>query len=239
MSDQLPGQEGVPRLAVFDVDGTLVDSQHMIVAAMAEAFAASGLVAPEPVEVRRVVGLSLRPAISELMPGLDAADLEVLEGHYKDAFFDLREAGELAEIPFDGSIQALDALEGVGWILGIATGKSTRGLMEMLERFDLTDRFVTLQTADQGPGKPAPDMLHRAMAEAGVKAIATVMVGDTSFDMAMARSARVAAIGVSWGYHEEHELVAAGAARVISSFDDLPQAVDAMIPRDKAEQGRP
>jgi len=237
MSDQSPGREGASRLAVFDMDGTLVDSQHMIVAAMAEAFAASGLVVPPAEDVRRVVGLSLGPAIGQLVPGLDAAGLDALEGRYKDAFSALRAAGEVAEMPFDGAIQVLDVLAGAGWILGIATGKSTRGLMATLERFGLTDRFVTLQTADQGPGKPAPDMLHRAMAEAGVDSVATVMIGDTSFDMAMARNARVAAVGVTWGYHEEHELVVAGADRIIAAFDELPRAVDAIIPRGKAGAG--
>jgi phosphoglycolate phosphatase len=216
------------------MDGTLVDSQHMIVAAMAEAFEAAGLAAPSAADVRRVVGLSLGPAIGRLVPGLEAGALEALEGYYKEAFSALREAGVVAETFFDGAIQALDTLDSGGWLLGIATGKSARGLTATLERFSLTDRFVTLQTADQGPGKPAPDMLHRAMAEAGVDAVATVMIGDTSFDMAMARSARVAAVGVSWGYHEEHELVAAGAAHVIATFDDLPPAVDAMVPRGKA-----
>ena len=239
MSDQSPGRQRPPRLAVFDMDGTLVDSQHMIVAAMTEAFEAAGLAVPAAEDVRRVVGLSLGPAIGRLVPGLDAAGLDALEGHYKEAFFALREVGVVAEIPFDGAIQALDALDSAGWLLGIATGKSARGLMATLERFGLTERFVTLQNADQGPGKPAPDMLHRAMAEAGVDVHATVMIGDTSFDMAMARNARVAAVGVSWGYHEEHELVAAGAAHVVATFDDLPQVVDAMVPRGKVGPDRP
>ena len=231
MSDQSPGRQGAPRLAVFDMDGTLVDSQHMIVAAMCEAFRASNLAAPPAEAVRRVVGLSLGPSIAHLAPGLDAAALGALEGRCKDALDALSAAGVVAELPFDGAIAALDALAVAGWDLGIATGKSARSLKATLERFDLTGRFVTLQTADQGLGKPAPDMLRRAMAEAGVEAGATVMIGDTSFDMAMAKAARVAALGVTWGYHLEHELVAAGAARAIATFDELPRAVDALVPR--------
>ena len=238
MANQSLRRQRAPRLAVFDLDGTLVDSQHMIVAAMGEAFQASNLAVPPTEAVRRVVGLSLGPAIAHLAPGLDAAGLGALEGRYKDAFFALREAGE-AELIFDGAVQALDALAVAGWDLGIATGKSARGLEATLDRFDLAGRFVTLQTADRGPGKPAPDMLLRAMDEAGAEAGATVMIGDTSFDMAMAKAARVAALGVTWGYHQEHELVAAGAARVIATFDDLHQAVDAMVPRGKAGTGGP
>lgn len=239
MSDRSPGLRLGPRLAVFDMDGTLVDSQHMIVAAMGEAFAAAGLAAPPAETVRRVVGLSLTNIIARLAPGLDAAGIGALEAGYRDAFFALRETGEIVETPFKGAMAALDRLIGAGWVLGIATGKSMRGLTSTLERFELGNRFVTLQTADQGPGKPAPDMLHRAMAEAGMDADATVMIGDTSFDMEMAANAGVAGLGVAWGYHEEHELVAAGAVRVIDTFDDLPQAMDALVPRAKAGPGRP
>ncbi|MDX1486109.1 MAG: HAD-IA family hydrolase, partial [Alphaproteobacteria bacterium] len=215
MSDFDPSPLEPPRLAVFDMDGTLVDSQHMIVAAMAEAFNALGLAPPSPARTRRVVGLSLGAAIASLAPGLGADQLARLEGGYRDAFFALREAGEVAEVPFEGALDALDALAGAGWMLGIATGKSARGLHATLDRFGLGGRFVTLQTADTAPGKPAPDMLLRAMAEAGARAGATVMIGDTSFDMEMARNARVAGIGVDWGYHDAHELMAAGARQVV------------------------
>jgi phosphoglycolate phosphatase len=221
------------------MDGTLVDSQHMIVAAMGTAFRESGLAVPPADAIRRVVGLSLDIAIGRLAPGLDATGLGALEERYKEAFSALREAGIVAEMPFDGAIEMLEKLAVAGWLLGVATGKSARGLKATLEHFDLGGHFVTLQTADRGPGKPAPDMLHRAMAEAGVDAGATVMIGDTSFDMEMARNARVAALGVAWGYHQEHELVAAGAARVIATFDDLHPAVDAMVPRGKAGEGPP
>ncbi|MCZ6813855.1 MAG: HAD-IA family hydrolase, partial [Alphaproteobacteria bacterium] len=193
MANQSLRRQRAPRLAVFDLDGTLVDSQHMIVAAMGEAFQASGLAAPPAEAVRRVVGLSLGVIIARLAPGLDGAEQDAVKKSYRDAFSALREAGE-AELIFDGAIQALDALAVAGWVLGIATGKSARGLKATLKHFDLCGRFVTLQTADRGPGKPAPDMLHRAMAEAGVEAGATVMIGDTSFDMAMAQNARVAAL---------------------------------------------
>jgi phosphoglycolate phosphatase len=221
---------GALRLAVFDLDGTLVDSQHMIAAAMAAAFAGLGLAPPEVAAVRRVVGLSLGTAVARLAPGLGGAGQLELEARYKDAFAALRHAGEVVEAPFDGAFAALDTLEQAGWLLGIATGKSVLGLAATLERFGLTGRFVTLQTADTNPGKPAPQMLHRAMEQAGVGPAATVMIGDTSFDMEMAGNAWVAALGVDWGYHEGAELMAAGAARVVGRFADLPGAVDALVP---------
>ncbi|MCZ6448015.1 MAG: HAD hydrolase-like protein, partial [Alphaproteobacteria bacterium] len=161
MANQSLRRQRAPRLAVFDLDGTLVDSQHMIVAAMGEAFQASGLAAPPAEAVRRVVGLSLGVIIARLAPGLDGAEQDAVKKSYRDAFSALREAGE-AELIFDGAIQALDALAVAGWVLGIATGKSARGLKATLKQLDLAGRFKTLQTADRGPGKPAPDMLHRA-----------------------------------------------------------------------------
>ncbi|MDH3239860.1 MAG: HAD-IA family hydrolase [Alphaproteobacteria bacterium] len=218
-----------PRLAVFDMDGTLVDSQHMIVAAMGAAFAAMDLEPPPGGDIRRVVGLSLGAAIGRLAPNVDVGRREMLEDHYKNAFAALREAGEMSEMPFDGAFAALDALSEAGWVLGIATGKSVRGLNAILERFALAGRFATLQTADTNPGKPAPDMLRQAMIETGAQPMATVMIGDTSFDMEMARNARVPALGVGWGYHGPAELLAAGAADIIDAFGDLPPAVEGII----------
>ncbi len=110
-------------------------------------------------------------------------------------------------------------------LLGIATGKARRGLIGSLERHDLSGHFVTLKTADDGPGKPHPGILEGAMAEVGVGATETVMVGDTVFDIQMARNAQTRSLGVSWGYHEADELAAAGAARVIDSFEDLLPAL--------------
>ncbi len=230
---------GGPRLAVFDMDGTLVDSQHLITAAMAQAFTAEGLPPPPMAVVRRVVGLSLDAAIAGLVPDIDGATLAALERGYKDAFSALREAGEEGEAPFEGGTEALDAFREAGWVLGIATGKSSQGLHATLERFGLAGRFVTLQTADLALGKPSPDMLHRAMAEAGADALATVMIGDTSFDMEMAINAKVAAIGVGWGYHEDAELLAAGADRVIAAFDELLAAAEALIPPATAGDAKP
>ena len=105
----------------------------------------------------------------------------------------------------------LDALAADGWQLGVATGKSDRGLALLLAHHGLADRFVTLQTADRHPSKPHPAMLEAAMAEAGAHPHMTVMIGDTSYDMAMARAAGVRAIGVTWGYHDEAALRAGGA----------------------------
>jgi phosphoglycolate phosphatase len=217
------------RLAVFDCDGTLVDSQHSIVSAMTAAWRAHGLGAPDAKAVRRIVGLPLEIGIARLLPDGDGNDFERLSYHYRTAAFEARQQEEYAEPLYPGAIEAFEALEAAGYVLGIATGKSRRGLDATLDRHQLTGRFVTLQTGDAAPGKPAPDMLLRAMAETGAEAGTTAMIGDTSFDMLMARSAGTAAIGVSWGYHGEDELRECGAERVLAEFGELPAALDALI----------
>lgn len=220
---------GALRLALFDCDGTLVDSQHAILAAMGQAWERAGLAAPDSHAVRRVVGLPLLEAVRALRPGQPENDYVTLANFYRQAFFDLRQKGEHAEPLFPAIRETLDALTDDGILLGIATGKSLRGLRAVLEREDLSHRFVTLQTSDNGPGKPHPDMVHRALAETGVAAEATVVIGDTTFDMMMARSAGVGAIGVTWGYHEIQELQDAGAHRIVSSGGELEETLRALL----------
>lgn len=212
------------RLAVFDCDGTLVDSQHTIVAAMSAAWEAKGLLGPEPEAVRRVVGVPLIVAIAELLPEAGADDHVTLSRYYREAFHELRQAPDYHEPLFPGAVEALDALEASDFVLGIATGKSRRGLEATLARHGLGGRFVTVQTSDQGPGKPSPDMLLRAMAEAGAGPRTTVMIGDTVFDVEMAIAADAFAIGVGWGYHDSEELRVAGAAVIVDAFADIPAA---------------
>jgi len=214
------------RLAVFDCDGTLVDSQANICIACERAFVESGLQSPPRAAIRRIVGLSLVEAMRVLLPEADEPTHRMLAERYKDAFRAMRSNGTLIDEPlFDGIADVLRDLVEDGWLLGVATGKSDRGLAHILEHHAITDRFVTLQTADRHPSKPDPAMLLAAMAEAGASAEDTAMIGDTSFDMAMAKAARVRAVGVAWGYHGVHELADAGADVVATAVADLPRLV--------------
>ena len=210
------------RLALFDCDGTLVDSQHTIGAAMDACFVEAGLPAPPRAATRRVVGLSLFEAMQVLLPDADDARHEALAEGYKRCFQRLRAEGKVDEPMFDGIAQALDALEADGWLLGVATGKSDRGLALVLEGHGLTKRFVTLQTADRHPSKPHPSMVEQAMADAGAAPETTVMIGDTRYDIAMAHNAGVRAIGVAWGYHDAAELLEEGADAVARHPSELP-----------------
>ena len=202
------------QLAVFDCDGTLVDGQADVCAAMDAAFAAEGLAAPDRHLTRRMVGLSLPEAMRKLLPHGEPDQHDSLAAHYRDAYRARRTAGVLHEPLFDGIAALLERLGAAGWLLGVATGKSDRGLAHCLATHGIAGHFVTLQTADRHPSKPHPAMLEAAMAAVGAKPGETAMIGDTSYDITMARAAGVRAIGVSWGYHPPHELTAAGAASI-------------------------
>jgi phosphoglycolate phosphatase len=216
------------RLIVFDFDGTLVDSQGQIVAAMETAFTAAGHPAPEAAAVRRTVGLRLESAVARLLPEPDWPVVEELSQGYREAATALRQRQESSEALFPGARAALERLDRTPVSLGIATGKGRRGLSMSLERHEIGHHFTVLKTADDGPGKPAPDILRQAMAEVGVAPEETVVIGDTTFDVEMARNAGVRAVGVAWGYHESQELIGAGAGRVIDHFEALAPTLAAM-----------
>ncbi len=215
------------RLLVFDVDGTLVDSQAAIVAAMNRTFEELGLTAPDPASTRHVVGLSLDEAVARLLPADAGPDL-IAEAaqRYKHAFYTARHEPGYEEPLFPGVAETLPRLNHPQVCLGIATGKSRRGLVATLEHHGLDGHFVTLQTADTGHGKPHPRMLRDAMAEVGAEPGETVVVGDTVFDMEMARSAGTAALGVGWGYHPVADLRGAGAQRILDRFAELPAVLN-------------
>ncbi|GAA6166121.1 HAD family hydrolase [Pelagimonas sp. KU-00592-HH] len=215
------------RLVVFDVDGTLVDSQGDILAAMTQAFHGIGETAPSREDILGIVGLSLDVAMPRLAPDLVREQHFALVDGYKQAYFDLREAaGTSNSSPlYPGARDVLDTLAVQDDVLlGVATGKSRRGLDKLLEGHGLQKTFVTEQVADFHPSKPHPSMLQAALADTGLEPSQAVMVGDTSFDMEMARAAGMKAIGVSWGYHPVDALHLADV--VIDSFHQLPSAIE-------------
>lgn len=217
------GATGPVRLAVFDCDGTLADGQAAVCTAMEQAFAANTLPAPARPLIRRIVGLSLPQAIRQLGPALEPSQQVALVEAYKHAFRAARAAGSLHEPLFTGIPELLHRLHARGWTLGVATGKSDRGLHSILAANSLGALFGPLHTADRHPSKPHPAMIEAAMAEAQATPANTVMIGDTVYDMAMACSAGARAIGVEWGYHEASELLAAGAEQVARTPQELAE----------------
>lgn len=217
------------KLVVFDVDGTLVDSQADIVASMNRAFDSEGLAEPARADVLGLVGLALPLAMGRLLPDADAVQIDRMVEVYKDNYASTRLGGEGHSQLYPGALEALTALKQRDELLmGIATGKSRRGMVHVIESFGLTGFFQTLQCGDDHPSKPHPAMLHAALSETGAEASDTIFVGDTSFDMEMGRSAGVAGLGVAWGYHAPDALIGAGAVRVIDRFEALEPALNDM-----------
>jgi len=216
------------RLVVFDVDGTLVDSQAHIVAAMSLAFSDLGLDVPEREDILGVVGLSLPVLMPQLAPQASDATHHALVEGYKNAFMRLRtDNPAAATMPlFPGAKDAIAKLQSEPeTLLGVATGKSRRGLDKVLTSHDLSKTFVTEQVADHHPSKPHPSMLHTCLSDTSVDVERAVMVGDTSFDMEMAKAAGFLAVGVSWGYHDRARLTAADV--IIDQFEDLQGVLNA------------
>lgn len=213
------------RLVIFDVDGTLVDSQAGILAAMAGAFARAGLPGPAREAVLGIVGLSLPQAMAALRPDLDGRAHAALAEHYRASFAEVRAEGLDEPVFYPGALAALDRLEAAGYLLGIATGKARRGLDRLLERHDLARRFVVTQSADDAPSKPAPGMVLNCLSATGVAPRDAVVVGDTAYDLEMARAAGAWGIGVGWGYHGPERLAAARPVGVLDRFEDLDPAL--------------
>lgn len=226
------------KLAIFDCDGTLVDSQHAIVDAMNAAWRALGKADPDPALVRRAVGLSLERAIAVLAPDEPVERQLHLADLYREAFVTQREAGRLDGPLYPGILATLDALDAAGVLLAVATGKGRRGLAHVLAAHGLEGRFVSLQTGDDAPGKPHPGMVLQALDAAGVAPADAVVIGDTVYDMTMAANAGVAALGVGWGYHDGDELAAAGARAVVNDGAALAPSILWLLGLEAAEIAR-
>ncbi len=222
----------MPRLVLFDCDGTLVDSQQMIVATMTEAFAKVGHAPPERAGVLSIIGLSLPEAIGRLGPGLDTVSVGLVADAYRDTYQAMRfRLAETAPL-YPGALDALRALAARDDVLlGIVTGKSRRGLDAILETHGLAGTFSVLRTADDGPSKPHPFMVVDAVATLGGDVARTVVVGDTGYDMLMARAAGALALGVTWGYNSRDQLVEAGAQALAGDFSEVPGLAMGLLDR--------
>ncbi|HEX8568985.1 MAG TPA: HAD-IA family hydrolase [Caulobacteraceae bacterium] len=213
-------------LAVFDVDGTLVDSRATIFEAAQSAF--RDLALPEPAydEVRQIVGLTLHEALGLIAPDLPPPDLDRLVLRFQAAFQRFHAEPGFIEPLYDGAAELLDALRSGGWKIAMATGKSRRGVENVIRMHGWADLFDSTHCSDDGPGKPHPAMLEAAMAALSTPAGRTVMIGDTAHDIAMAKAAGARAQGVAWGFHTVDEIAAAGADHVAGTFAELHAALD-------------
>jgi phosphoglycolate phosphatase len=216
----------IQRLAIFDCDGTLVDSQANICMALEHAFEGKGMVPPPRNAIRRTVGLSLLEMMRLLLPDADEAQQRALAESYRDAYLSLRNNGLEHEPLYDGIATLLSELDESGWLLGVATGKSDRGLERCLDHHGIKGLFVSLQTADRHPSKPHPSMIRQALSDSGVDSAQAFMIGDTVYDIHMGRAAGCRTIGVGWGYHPLEELQEAGADAVVETMEELKIALE-------------
>jgi len=220
-----------PWLIIFDVDGTLIDSQKTIVSAMQISFRSLGLSVPTEDEVLSIVGLSLPEAMVGISPHLDQREVEALVEAYRATFVKQREEGKgEASIPlYEGARECLLRLNEVpNYVLGTATGKARRGLDVVVAAHKLHGLFATLQTSDLHPSKPHPSMLQTASAETGIGPERGIMIGDTSFDMEMGKAAGFATVGVDWGYHS-FERLSVNADIVVSHYGEIDSAIEELI----------
>ncbi|MFN9075012.1 MAG: HAD-IA family hydrolase [Hyphomonadaceae bacterium] len=213
------------RFAVFDIDGTLVDSRAIITACMDKAFIGAGMPPPGFERTRRVIGLSLAPGLAYLAPQADDALRTLILESYRTAFFEMRQDPTFHSPAYDGADALLRSLLADNWVLGIATGKSRRGLDAMLEQHAWGHLFQAHFCADDGPGKPHPHMVLENMRVVGAQPDQTLVIGDSEHDMAMAIAAGTTAIGVSWGFGTTEEMLAAGAVRVTHQMGELEEAL--------------
>ena len=219
------------RLAVFDVDGTLIDSRSSIFRAAVEAAHAINIDPPTYDDVRAIVGVSLFDALAMMRPDLDSETIALYTHEFQQAFLRFHADPEFSEDLYLGAEETMRALKGEGWLLGMATGNSRRGVTRTVAKHGWGDLFDVTFCADDGPSKPHPHMLQRNLDALGVATHEAVMIGDANHDMKMARSAHVRAVGVSWGFHTVEELQLAGAHDIVHDFTELKALLDDFNPQ--------
>lgn len=206
---------GALDLIVFDWDGTLMDSEAKIVRCVQAAAEDTGIADPGPAAIRRIIGLGLSEAMATLFPHESPARrLELIE-RYRVHFL---ERDDTAMPLFPGVVDGLNELARRGYLLAVATGKSRRGLDRVLDETGTRGLFVATRCADEAFSKPHPQMLDDILGVTGMQRARTLMVGDTVYDMQMARNAGVGGLGVSYGVHARDELLANGALACLDSF---------------------
>jgi phosphoglycolate phosphatase len=210
-------------LIVFDWDGTLMDStQHIVDAAMLT-IEELGLDPRPPEAVRAIIGLGLRESWSSLYPDLEDPDFQAFTRTYRRHFF----SPELYRSTLYPGVQdMLLELRERGYRLAVATGKGRPGLDRDLDRTGLGPLFTATRTADESRSKPSPDMLFDIYARTGSAPAKALVIGDTEFDVEMARRAGSPAVGVAWGAHPAERLLRAGVLALLEDLTELPAWLD-------------
>ncbi len=206
------------KLIVFDWDGTLMDSEDKIVASASAALSDLSLPPVPRDRIRNIIGLGLREAVETLLPGRSDSFYRQYIDRYR---FHFLEADSTPMPLFEGVVESLNSLRDQGYLLAVATGKSRRGLDRVLDETGLGHLFEATRCADEAPSKPHPGMLEELMDELRVPPATTLMVGDTEYDLQMARNAGTAAVAVCYGVHERHRLLEFAPLACLDAIDEL------------------
>jgi phosphoglycolate phosphatase len=206
-------------LLVFDWDGTLTDSTDLIVAAMHAACCDLGLPVPPAENVKHIIGLGFKEALAHLLPALDSDDYPMVVERYRHHFL-----SRVAPIPvFPGVNETLQSLHEAGFMLAVATGKSRKGLNRDFKETGLGRYFQASRCADECFSKPHPAMLLELIEELNAPAARTLMIGDTTHDLQMAKNAGVASLAVSYGAHPKENLIELSPLTCLGDIRELPQ----------------
>ena len=217
------------KLALFDYDGTIVDSAGMIVQGAIEAFRMCGLPDPDPQKVRENIGRPLANALDIYMPSGYSVTPEQISEAYRSWYAEQGRLGLQNEPLYSGMVELFSELKSNGWLIGIATNKSRIGLTNGLAKHELSNIFDITLTTDENIPKPDPAMAINAMKELGVKKKYTVIIGDTINDIGLGVNSGIASIGVTWGYNNKELLMSAGADYLVANAQDLSKLMNKLF----------
>jgi phosphoglycolate phosphatase len=208
-----------PDLVIFDWDGTVVDSTMTIAQAIRSACTDIGVAAPPVEKAAYVIGLGLQQALTHIAPGLSPSDQTALSERFRHHYL----AQDQFLKPFEGMTDLFDLLHGAAMSMAVATGKSRRGLERALDVTGTRHYFETTRCADESDPKPAPTMVLEICQQLEVEPENTLVIGDTTHDIYMAKSAGANVVAVSYGAHDLQTLQAADPTHTVHSVEELQQ----------------
>ena len=217
------------KLALFDYDGTIVDSAGMIVQGAIEAFRMCGLPDPDPQKVRENIGRPLAVALDVYMPVGYTVTPEQISEAYRSWYAEQGRLGLQNEPLYPGMVELIHELKSNDWLIGIATNKSRVGLTNGLAKHNLSNIFDITLSTDENIAKPNPAMALRAMKELGVEEKYSVIIGDTINDIGLGVNSGITSIGVTWGYNDRKLLISAGANHLVDNAQDLSKLMNKLF----------
>lgn len=215
------------KFVTFDVDGTILDSQNMIIKCLQLACADLDIDCSAPrKQLLSGVGLPLTQAVPTALPHIKQEQISPFVERFRAHYEVLKEQVLELQPLFPGALEMLETLKSKGYTLGIFTSKMKSGLDSVLDSHNIRRLFSVIKTPDNGPGKPDPFLLNQSMAELGFTPDQTIFVGDSTYDILAGRAANAGTLGVSWGYHTAAQLQEVGAHKMIDRMEDLIPAVE-------------